>query len=103
MMARRWVWLRVRRGFVLQSDGRTFTAGDLVRVKASEARAWSASTSPAKPWLPVRFAYGAARAVRLVAEAMGKSSEARRRAAQRRRRAAASVRKRATLVRMVKR
>ncbi len=102
-MSGRWRWVRVRRGFVINHDGRTFTACDLVRVKAGDARAWSASTSPAKPWLPVRVAYGVARAVRLVAEAVGETRLARRRASVRRRRAAAAVRRRAMVVKVVQR
>ncbi|MCW8308388.1 hypothetical protein AruPA_15220 [Acidiphilium sp. PA] len=101
-MSGRWRWLRVRRGFTINHDGRAFAAGDLMRVKASEARAWAASTSPAKPWFPVRVAYSAARAVRLIRQAIGETSAARRRAAQRRRRAAEAVRRRATVVRMVR-
>ncbi len=99
----RWGWLRVRAGFVLQNDGRTFTAGDLVRVKASDARAWAVSTTPAKPWFPMRVAYGVSRTVRLIREAMSKSSAARRRAAQQRRRAAAAVRRRAMVVKVLRR
>ncbi len=100
-MTARWAWLRVRAGFVLQNDGRAFTGGDLVRVKASEARAWSASTSPARPWLARRVAYALARTARLIRQAMGETRAARRRASVRRRRAAEAVRRRATLVKVL--
>ncbi|MBW4035485.1 MAG: hypothetical protein HIU90_08435 [Proteobacteria bacterium] len=99
----RWAWLRVRRGFVLQNDGRAFAAGDLMRVPAGEAAGYRHNTSPARPWLPVRLAYSITRTARLIWQAMGETSAARRRAAQRRRRAAAAVRRRATLVKVVRR
>lgn len=102
-MARRWVWLRVRRGFAITHDGRAFAAGDLMRVPAIDARAWAVSTSPTRPWLAVRMAYSMARAVRLVRQAMGETLAARRRASVRRRRAAEAVRKRAMVVKVVKR